>query len=606
MTNVTGTPIPMIDNETLAQWVAEVAQLTTPDRIVFCDGSQEEIDRLTAEMVADGTLLALDEKTYPGSYFHRSHPTDVARTEHLTFICSERKEDAGPTNNWMSPKDARDKLTPLFRGCMTGRTMYVIPYLMGPVGSRASRVGVEISDSAYVVANMRIMTRMGKVALEALGTSKDFVKGLHSTGDLSPERRFITHFPEENTIWSIGSGYGGNALLGKKCHALRLASVQGRREGWLAEHMLIMGLKDPQGEITYFAAAFPSACGKTNLAMLKPTLPGYEVITVGDDICWMHVGVDGRLWAINPEAGMFGVAPGTSNKTNANAMTSLQKNAIFTNVALTDDMQPWWEGMEGETPEHLTDWRGQSWSKGSTDKAAHPNSRFTVPAKQCPSVGAEMDDPRGVPIAGIIFGGRRAKAAPLVFEATSFQHGVFVGATMVSETTAAATGAVGVPRNDPMAMIPFCGYNMADYFGHWLSMQTKLKNPPKIFHVNWFRQGNDGKFLWPGFGDNARVLKWMIDRIQGKGNAEQTVIGAVPSKDAIDLTGIKIAADQLAQLLDVNPNVWFEEAEMQRAFFQRFGDKMPAAIWQEHEALVERIRRHPDFSPPAGSTNPSR
>jgi phosphoenolpyruvate carboxykinase (GTP) len=606
MTNVTGTATIGIDNQTLAQWVTEVQALTTPDKVVLCDGSQEEIDRLTKEMLADGTLLALNPEAYPNSYFHRSHPTDVARTEHLTFICSERKEDAGPTNNWMAPQDARDKVTPLFRGAMKGRTMYVIPYLMGPVGSRASRVGVEITDSPYVVANMRIMTRMGKVALDALGSSSDFVKGLHSTGDLSPERRFIMHFPDDNTILSIGSGYGGNALLGKKCHSLRLASVQGRREGWLAEHMLIMGLKDPQGTITYFAAAFPSACGKTNLAMLKPNLPGYEVITVGDDICWMHVGVDGRLWAINPEAGMFGVAPGTSKKTNENAMESLKENAIFTNVALTDDLRPWWEGMDGEVPEHLTDWRGESWTKGSKDKAAHPNSRFTVPAKQCPSVGAEMDDPRGVPISGIIFGGRRAKAAPLVFEALSFQHGVFLGATMVSETTAAATGAVGVPRNDPMAMIPFCGYNMADYFGHWLSMQSKLKSPPKIFHVNWFRQGNDGKFLWPGFGDNARVLKWMADRIAGKGNAEQTVIGNVPAPGALDLSNVEISDDQLTQLLDVNPNVWFEEAEMQRAFFQRFGDKMPAALWQEHEALVERVRQHPAFSPPAGSTNPSR
>lgn len=595
----------MVSNDALAQWIDEVKKLTQPDRVVVCDGSEEEWTRLTDAMVADGTMERL-HPDFPNSFFHRSSASDVARTEHLTFICSEKKEDAGPTNNWMSPAEAHDKVGGLLRGAMKGRTMYVIPYLMGPVGSRASRVGVEITDSPYVVCNMRIMTRMGKVALEALGSSSDFVRGLHSLGDLSPDRRFICHFPETNTIWSVGSGYGGNALLGKKCHALRLASVQGRREGWLAEHMLIMGLKDPKGEITYIAAAFPSACGKTNLAMLKSALPGYEVVTVGDDICWMHVGVDGRLWAINPEAGMFGVAPGTSSKTNANAMASVTKNAIFTNVALTDDKKPWWEGIDGETPEHLIDWKGNDWRRGSKEKAAHPNSRFTVPARQCPSVGEQMDDPRGVPISAIVFGGRRAKATPLVYEATSFQHGVFVGATMVSETTAAATGAVGVPRNDPMAMIPFCGYNMADYFGHWLSIQKKLTKAPRIFHVNWFRQGDDGKFLWPGFGDNVRVLEWMIGRVRGTAPAEMTPIGYVPTENALNLDGLNLAPETVKQLFDVDPNLWFEEAEMQRAFFQRFGDRMPAALWQEHEALVSRVRADERFQPAATSQSPSR
>ncbi|MFO0661874.1 MAG: phosphoenolpyruvate carboxykinase (GTP) [Polyangiaceae bacterium] len=551
----------MTNNEALKQWVEEVRQLTQPDQVVWCDGSEDEWKRLTEQMVADGTMSRLNPEKYPNSFLHRSDPTDVARTEHLTFICCEKKEDAGPTNNWMSPADAREKLTPLYKGCMKGRTLYVVPYLMGPVGSKASRVGVEITDSAYVVCNMKIMTRMGKVALEALGNSTDFVKGLHSLGDLSPDRRFICHFPETNTIWSIGSGYGGNALLGKKCHALRLASTQGRREGWMAEHMLILGLTDPAGNTTYIAAAFPSACGKTNLAMLIPSLPGYKVTTVGDDICWMHVGEDGRLWAINPEAGMFGVAPGTGSKTNANAVASLKKNAIFTNVAVTESGEVWWEGFDGEVPEKLTDWKGKPWTRGSTEKAAHPNSRFTVPARQCPSVDDTIDDPKGVPISAIVFGGRRAHAAPLVFEAFDWAHGVFVGATMVSETTAAATGAVGVPRNDPMAMIPFCGYNMADYFGHWLDVGSKLTNPPKIFHVNWFRQGPDGKFLWPGFGDNVRVLKWMVERIRGAGEATTTVLGNVPTPEALDLSGLDISFERLNQLLDVDPNAWFDETE---------------------------------------------
>jgi len=578
-------------NEVLESWVKSVAEVTTPDEVVWCDGSDAEMAALEAQMLADGTFIELNPTKYPHSFLHRSNPNDVARTEHLTFICSAKKEDAGPTNNWMSPDEANERVWPLFKGAMKGRKMYVVPYLMGPVGSAYSRVGVELTDSPYVVANMRIMTRMGKVALEHLGTSDDFVKGVHSLGDLSPERRFICHFPETRTIWSIGSGYGGNALLGKKCHALRLASVQARDEGWLAEHMLILGLTDPNGNKTYIAAAFPSACGKTNLAMLVPSLPGWKVETVGDDIAWMHVGEDGRLWAINPEAGMFGVAPGTSMKTNPNAMRSLTHDVIFTNVALTKDNTPWWEGFDGEVPEELTDWQGRPWKKGSSEKAAHPNSRFTVSAKQCPSVGSDIENPKGVPISAILFGGRRAKLAPLVFESQSWEHGVYLGATMVSETTAAATGAVGVPRHDPMAMLPFCGYNMADYFGHWLRVGKGLKNPPKIFYVNWFRTGDDGKFLWPGFGDNVRVLKWMIERIAGKADANATVIGNVPTSDSLDLSGLSIDSKQLEQLLSVDPAAWDEESNSHKAFLEKFGDKMPAELWQQYEAFKARIAK---------------
>ncbi len=579
----------MITNEALAKWVEEVKALCQPDQVVVCDGTETERDRLIELSLADGTLLKLNEAAYPNSYFHRSNPTDVARTEHLTFICSEHKDDVGPTNNWMSPADARAKLTPLFAGAMKGRTMYVIPYLMGPVGSPSSRVGVEITDSAYVVLNMRVMTRMGKVALDALGDRADFVRGLHSTGDLSPDRRFICHFPDTRTIWSIGSGYGGNALLGKKCHALRIASAQGRAEGWMAEHMLILGLTSPAGETHYIAAAFPSACGKTNLAMMVPSLPGWKVTTIGDDIAWLRIGDDGRLWAVNPEAGMFGVAPGTSSKTNPNAMASVKHDAIFTNVALTPTNEPWWEGMDGDPPETATDWQGKPWKRGSTDKAAHPNSRFTVPAKNCPSVTPEIDDPKGVPISAIVFGGRRAKAAPLVFEAFDWQHGVFVGATMVSETTAAATGAVGVPRNDPMAMLPFCGYNMGDYFGHWLSMGKKASNPPKIFHVNWFRTGPDGKFLWPGFGDNVRVLKWMLERIAGKADAKRSVVGMVPTPESLELSGLGLSGEKLPYLLDVDPTTWKAELEIQKAFLTKFGDRLPKALWDEHAALAQRL-----------------
>jgi phosphoenolpyruvate carboxykinase (GTP) len=576
-------------NDALNAWVRSIAAHTRPSRIHWCDGTDAEIETLERQMVESGTFLPLNPEKHPHSYLHRSSPTDVARTEHLTFICSERPEDAGPTNNWLRPEDARARAWPLFEGAMQGRTMYVVPYLMGPVGSRFSKVGIELTDSPYVVANMRIMTRMGNVALEQLGASDDFVRGLHSLGDLSPERRYIMHFPETRTIWSIGSGYGGNALLGKKCHALRLASVQGRAEGWMAEHMLIMGITAPSGRTHYVAAAFPSACGKTNLALLVPTLPGYTVETVGDDICWMHPGEDGRLWAINPEAGMFGVAPNTSFKTNPNAMRCLDHDVIFTNVALRKDGTPWWEGMDDDPGDGVVDWRGLPWSRGAGEKAAHPNSRFTVATRQCPSAGAGFDDPRGVPISAIVFGGRRARVAPLVYEATSWEHGVYVGATMVSETTAAATGAVGVPRNDPMAMLPFCGYNMGDYFRHWLCMGERLENPPKIFHVNWFRTQPEGGFLWPGYGENIRVLKWMIERIEGKGMARPSPIGLVPEDGALDLSGLAVTSEQARLLLEVDVGAWKEEVERNSRFLDTFGDRLPQAVRREHEALSRRL-----------------
>jgi phosphoenolpyruvate carboxykinase (GTP) len=568
----------------LESWVEESAQLTKPAKVVWCDGSQDEMDRLVAEMLRDGTFIELNRKTFPRSYLHRSNPNDVARTEHLTFICTRRQEDAGPTNYWMAPEDAKAKVRPLFEGAMKGRTMYVVPYILGPANSPYSKVGVEITDSAYVVASMRIMSRMGKVAMERLGRSSDFVPGLHSLGDLNPERRFILHFPEEKLIWSIGSGYGGNALLGKKCFALRIASWMAREQGWMAEHMLILGLEDPSGKVTYMAAAFPSACGKS----LEDK--GYRVWTVGDDIAWMHIASDGTLRAVNPETGFFGVAPGTNERTNPNVIKAIHHDSIFTNVALTASGEPWWEGMDGAPPDGLVNWKGEKWTQGM-GPAAHPNSRYTVAAKQSPSVSPHWEDPEGVPISAFIFGGRRARVAPLVYEARNWQHGVFVGATMASETTAAITGAVGVTRRDPMAMLPFCGYNMADYFRHWLDTGPKLKHPPRIFHVNWFRKDAEGKFLWPGYGENVRVLKWMLDRIEDRAAAKDTPIGFVPTRDSLTLDGLNISPRAVDELLQVDPNDWAEEVDATGKFFEKFGKRLPEEIRAEHNELAERLQR---------------
>lgn len=581
--------------ETLNAWVAEIALLTRPARIHWCDGSDSENAELIVQMQADGTLLPLNPRTNPDSWLHRSHPDDVARVEHLTFVCTSDAEDAGPNNHWMAPADAHAKMDALFAGCMQGRTMYVVPYCMGPIDSPLSRCGVEITDSPYVVANMRLMTRMGAAALariEREGRLHDsmFVRGLHSTGELDPERRFIMHFPEELLINSYGSGYGGNALLGKKCHALRIASYQGRQEGWLAEHMLIVGIENPQGETHYIAAAFPSACGKTNLAMLIPperyARAGWKVWTVGDDICWMRPGADGRLYAINPEAGFFGVAPGTSEKSNPNALASLQHDAIFTNVAVTADGQPWWEGLDDRVP--AQDWKGNEFDPAN-GPAAHPNSRFTVSAKQCPSYSPHAEDPQGVPISAIVFGGRRASLVPLVFEARDWTHGVLVGAAMGSETTAAATGQVGVMRRDPMAMKPFCGYNFADYFAHWLSFDTPGAKLPKIFHVNWFRKGDDGKFLWPGFGENLRVLEWIIGRVKGEAKGAQTPIGTIPAADDLPLEDLALDEAARKRLFGFERDVWRDEMDAIGAYLQGFGERMPVALLKESETVRRQL-----------------
>ena len=573
----------------VADWVESVRQLTTPDKVQWCDGSAAELGRLKQTLEKTSELKQLNQATFPGCHIAYSHPSDVARVEHLTFICTKNREDAGPNNNWMAPDEAHAKMRELFKGCMKGRTLYVVPYCMGPIDSPYSRCGVEITDSAYVVINMAIMTRMGRPALDRIARDGKFVKGLHSIGELDPNRRFIMHFPEELAIESFGSGYGGNALLGKKCHALRIASWQARDEGWLAEHMLIVGIENPEGETHYIAAAFPSACGTTNLAMLIPpdSMPGWKVWTVGDDIAWLHPGPDGRLYAINPEAGYFGVAPGTSEQSNPNAMATMKENCIFTNVALTADNEPWWEGRKLNTP--VVDWQGKPFDPASGGVSAHPNSRFTVSAKNNPIYSPRSEDPMGVPISAIVFGGRRREVAPLVYEARNWQHGVVVGASVASETTAAATGAVGIVRRDPMAMKPFAGYNFGDYWGHWLSMGKRLKNPPRLFHVNWFRRDAAGKFLWPGFGDNLRVVEWILKRSTGKVGATDSPIGYLPNPADLNLQGADVSEATMQDLLAVVPEAWRKETAEMREYLKEFGSHAPAEMSAELTEIEKRL-----------------
>jgi phosphoenolpyruvate carboxykinase (GTP) len=582
---------PLTKNPHLLAWVEECARLTKPDRVVWCDGSEEEKARLTKHAVDTGVLIPLNQEKRPGCYLHRSSPSDVARVEHLTFICTPTKEEAGPTNNWMAPADAYTKLRALYDGCMTGRTMYVVPYVMGPLDSPMSKVGIEITDSVYVALNMRIMTRMGKGALDRLGDSNDFNRGLHSTHELNPDKRYICHFPQDNTIWSVGSGYGGNALLGKKCLALRIGSYLGKTEGWMAEHMLILGVESPEGHMTYVAAAFPSACGKTNFAMMIPPkrFKGWRIWTVGDDIAWMRVGDDGRLWAINPENGYFGVAPGTNAKTNPNAMATIAKDTIFTNVALTPDGDVWWEGIDGEAPAGTLDWKGNPWDPASGEKAAHPNSRFTAPMTNNPVISAHANEFRGVPISAIIFGGRRSTTVPLVLQSFSWTHGVFLGATMGSETTAAAVGKTGVVRRDPMAMLPFCGYDMGSYLQHWLDMQKRIPYPPKIFMVNWFRKGKDGRFLWPGFGENMRILKWIVDRAHGHVGGQETLIGWVPKAGDLDLSGLAISEEQIDEATSIDEEGWRQEVESLSEWFGQLGESLPKSLALQREMLLGRL-----------------